>query len=1052
LQYLVDQGKKLGWQWFNAELMTTHALSKVGWITAEMQDMLAKIGPNKKLDPNSIPSFYPDFMNVPGVDSAAVDALQKMYDYQQEYLKKTFKGLKLYRTARMQLGLPFESWSRAEDIAEDFRKAYGGTLYEQLVPLENVFCFDITLPGWPTGVYQEEEVVVLGHAQMEHEKKKNASKKSTLKSTTKSVNHKATSGWSFDYDPYQNWYLPEFRLQPEIWNVPELPNKLNTTVQLKSVTGIKERIKHLRGRHDQRDHAWNRGMGRGSTSGGYAPGTMNQDQFMEMKRSLQSQIDSGAMTYEVGSAIWKRAQEIANQDFDARPANRRDAYIAQQSANQDIASAAQTMTLQNQVPQEYTDAYEIALNEVEKMANPSRSGGVIDYSQAFRKILDKYRPTDNPRTGQYDMIPPNYVNMPRDAYNYVVNKLLGEMIKAQLREDKPATLEKAQPITPNPNRPYIIPNITKSFENPVVAADKIIDDFEKLKDQIIGIESSFNVKNNYIAAIIQNLSREDQLAIIYDADAKEKLRENNLLEEVQLAIGAFGHPDARYRITEIAAKENPDLLNVLRQVNLESWIVGDGGGVASDDELKKKVAELVRYGTENLTGAHLQQAFMQVGPNKSIPINQRRHFFENGVYPPEPHPRIVQIMNNMYEETQKKLKEQGVTEIRLFRGGELQGGLPYEPWSVEEDIASRFSGIYSVQNNSSDVTDVRTAIIPAKYIFSTYVYAHFHADEYEFPVLSQAMYADQNVDVEIMRYGAEPVTSDALVPKPPKEVINYLKNVAYEREQKKLAEARIASEKPRDDALKTVLGTSKTFSLTAAYFPTDDNGAYENLDEKTISLWEKQLKILNEEYANFDPVNEARAKARILYLVSGMFRQDASDNGLEGTKEYYQIMKIFGMMKSRYEDLADNIDYRDGVLTSVLGTDKNFALDKENYPRLMDDLSRTIGAWSIKEWKENILPILNEKFTKFNSEPIPEGSIASQDVFENTYKVQILKDAKNDFQFNFDKEEAPQVYNDISRIFDTMINKYRMEQTRFIAEANGMTLQEFIDKQNAGLF
>jgi hypothetical protein len=158
--------------------------------------------------------------------------------------------------------------------------------------------------------------------------------------------------------------------------------------------------------------------------------------------------------------------------------------------------------------------------------------------------------------------------MPRDAYNYVVNKLLGEMIKAQLREDKPATLEKAQPITPNPNRPYIIPNITKSFENPVVAADKIIDDFEKLKDQIIGIESSFNVKNNYIAAIIQNLSREDQLAIIYDADAKEKLRENNLLEEVQLAIGAFGHPDARYRITEIAAKENPDLLNVLRQVNL----------------------------------------------------------------------------------------------------------------------------------------------------------------------------------------------------------------------------------------------------------------------------------------------------------------------------------------------------------------------------------------------------------------------------------------------------------------------------------------------------
>ena len=30
---------------------------------------------------------------------------------------------------------------------------------------------------------------------------------------------------------------------------------------------LKQRIKHLRGRHDQLDHAWNRGMGRGSGGG-----------------------------------------------------------------------------------------------------------------------------------------------------------------------------------------------------------------------------------------------------------------------------------------------------------------------------------------------------------------------------------------------------------------------------------------------------------------------------------------------------------------------------------------------------------------------------------------------------------------------------------------------------------------------------------------------------------------------------------------------------------------------------------------------------------------
>ncbi len=1058
LQHLVDQGKKLGWQWFSAELMTTHAISKVGWMTAEMQEMLAKIGPNKKLDPENIPSFYPDYMKVPGVDSAAVDALQKMYEYQQEYLGKTFKLLRLYRTARMQLGLPFESWSRQKDIAEDFRTAYGGTLYEQLVPLENVFCFDITLPGWPTGVYKEEEVVVLGHAQMEHIKKKKAAKKSITQSTTKLKNNETTSGWSFDYDPYQNWYLPEFRLQPEIWNVPELSKKPSVKA-LTNFVALKERVKHLRGRHDQRDHAWNRGMGRGSTSGGYAPGTMNQDQFMTMKRSLQAQIDSGAMSYEVGSAIWKRAQEIANQDFDAQPANRREAYIAQQSANQDIASAAQTMSLQNQVPQEYTDAYEIFLKQVRNIVSEMQASGYAEIAQdplkwtrAFRQVLEGIRPSDNPRTGQYDLIPNSVADMPRDAYNYVVNKLLGEMVKAQLREDKPSTLEKAVPIAPNPNRPYVFPKITTVYRNPVAIADKIIGDFEKLKEDDQFIEFDVVEKHNYVVSMIQNLSVEDQLDIIQDADAIEKLRENDMLEEVQVAIGAFGHPDARFRITEIAQKENPKLYEALTNVNLEWWMIAPGGGLyASDAELRKKITELVRYGTSNLTGAHLQQAFMQVGPNKSISIDKRRHFFEEGVVTPEPHPRILKIMNDMYEETQRRLKEQGITEVRLYRGGPLQGGLPYEPWSTEQEVALSFSGLRFESDKSSEVRDMRTAIVPVEYIFSNYVYSHFHAREFEFPVLAQAMYADQSVDVEIIKSGVDFVRTDKLRGQPSYEIKKYFENVRDERINKRREIERLATEKPRDDALKTVLGTSDTFSLSKKYFPTEANGAYENLNEKTISMWEKQLKILDkkfDEIAKTNPKNEAKEKMSLLYMERNIFRENAKVSGIHGTKEYFQVMQIYHSMTEKYESLADQIETRDGVLESVLGTDENFSLDKENYPRLDDETIYHISPWSIKQWAD-FLPGLNEEFAKIYKKQPSESSISPQAGFmKNFMKLETLRSAKNAFYGTYlYKESSPQIYNDILRIYDTMIHKYEMEQTRFAAEISGMTLQEYIGKK-----
>ena len=61
---------------------------------------------------------------------------------------------------------------------------------------------------------------------------------------------------------------------------------------------INTRLKHLRGRHNQLDHAWNRGMGRGG--GGVAPNQMGplptQDFYRKRKINLMNQMRAGEIT------------------------------------------------------------------------------------------------------------------------------------------------------------------------------------------------------------------------------------------------------------------------------------------------------------------------------------------------------------------------------------------------------------------------------------------------------------------------------------------------------------------------------------------------------------------------------------------------------------------------------------------------------------------------------------------------------------------------------------------------------------------------------------
>jgi hypothetical protein len=75
---------------------------------------------------------------------------------------------------------------------------------------------------------------------------------------------------------------------------PYLNGRMNAPMQ--------SQYKHMRGRHDQRDHAWNRGMGRGgggtaaAASSPYKP-KVNMAQHRADIVSLQKKVDAGEMTY-----------------------------------------------------------------------------------------------------------------------------------------------------------------------------------------------------------------------------------------------------------------------------------------------------------------------------------------------------------------------------------------------------------------------------------------------------------------------------------------------------------------------------------------------------------------------------------------------------------------------------------------------------------------------------------------------------------------------------------------------------------------------------------
>jgi hypothetical protein len=78
--------------------------------------------------------------------------------------------------------------------------------------------------------------------------------------------------------------------------------KLSHTDRVNLLLSTQTTYKHLRGRHDQRDHAWNRGMGRGGTGSAAASSHPNKAKVSEAEHradivALQKKVDAGEMTY-----------------------------------------------------------------------------------------------------------------------------------------------------------------------------------------------------------------------------------------------------------------------------------------------------------------------------------------------------------------------------------------------------------------------------------------------------------------------------------------------------------------------------------------------------------------------------------------------------------------------------------------------------------------------------------------------------------------------------------------------------------------------------------
>jgi hypothetical protein len=321
-------------------------------------------------------------------------------------------------------------------------------------------------------------------------------------------------------------------------------------------------------------------------------------------------------------------------------------------------------------------------------------------------------------------------------------------------------MAKADAVIPNPN-PSAIVDIGRQENQPMTpkeSAQNIINVFNSTKtadgESTSEVEIANNAKENFskLTTIIQQLSPKEQMELIKNPRAMAMLQEAGLARSTMESLGIFGHPDTRLEIakkSQGSMRESIDTNTV--EVLLADYLkrIQDGKSQKeADEEFVTKIMNIhTTQAQKVLRTAAVHQLFSQVGPNAGVPADRIRSFYLPGIVPPEPHPLAVEIMNRVYERQQALFAKLGVTELPLYRGGPLQGGLPQESWSSAPKIAQIVAGATPEDTKSREF---RAAVIPVKYMFLNYAtwpgYSTYKNEE-EHTILGASMYYDGETDV-----------------------------------------------------------------------------------------------------------------------------------------------------------------------------------------------------------------------------------------------------------------------------------------------------------------
>jgi hypothetical protein len=142
---------------------------------------------------------------------------------------------------------------------------------------------------------------------------------------------------------------------------------------------------------------------------------------------------------------------------------------------------------------------------------------------------------------------------------------------------------------------------------------------------------------------------------------------------------------------------------------------------------------------KGLLGASLNVAVSQIGPNMGNPT---RTFYPEGVKPPEPHPKVIQYLNQLYDETQQRLTSESTV---LYRTSKYSLGIPLESWTTSKSTAQRF-----LDEQFDDDYTMYSSSVEKKYILATHqTHSYFRYAESEYLILGTGLNrSDVGVNLE----------------------------------------------------------------------------------------------------------------------------------------------------------------------------------------------------------------------------------------------------------------------------------------------------------------